>query len=335
MPKPPSRAFSLLLIALAAMLLAGAAHAQPPNASCAGALTLCAAQPRTGNNTGADLVTPGFCPGTAATLWYTFTTNSVGGVANVSVTGIDCPALAGRGKELNVVVLSGDGSCAFNSFHSVSPCARDTSAIAVTTDPLSPSATYWLLISGVAGGGATQFAQCGFSVSVSGPGVDVVNVDFDAGPDLQIAEGQSVALNATGGTTYLWTPNSGLSGDNVPDPIAQPQETTVYTVGTTIGNCAYFDQVTVEVVRLIQPMNMFTPNGDGINDVWEIPGIATYPQADVSVYDRWGQRVYHDVGYRVPFDGHGLPAATYYWHIDLNRLNGRSAPYTGYLTLVR
>ena len=71
------------------------------------------------------------------------------------------------------------------------------------------------------------------------------------------------------------------------------------------------------------------------NDTWTIPGIRDYPQADVSVYDRWGQRVYHSIGYREPFDGAGLPTATYYWHIQVNDIKGKSDPYTGYVTIIR
>lgn len=334
MSQRPSRTLSLLLIAAVATLLACAVHAQPPNDDCANAATLCAQQPLAGNNTNA-VGPPGFCPGTSAVLWYTFTTNSVGGNVNITVSGIDCPVITGMDNELSAVVLNGDGSCTLGSFSAASTCEQDSGDFTVTATGLAPQTVYWVLIAGVADNGATQFAQCGFNVTATGPGMDIVNVDFDAGPNVQIGEGESTQLNAIGGTTYDWSPTSGLSGNTVPDPVAQPQETTVYTVTTELNGCTYTDQVTVDVVRLIDPTNTITPNGDGINDTWEIPGIATYPQADVSIYDRWGQRVFHNVGYHVPFDGAGLPTATYYWHIDLNKLEGRSAPYTGYLTIVR
>jgi hypothetical protein len=64
-------------------------------------------------------------------------------------------------------------------------------------------------------------------------------------------------------------------------------------------------------------------------------GLLERPQAEVSVYDRWGQRVYHSIGYKDPFDGAELPTATYYWYISLNDVSGKSDPYTGYVTIVR
>jgi gliding motility-associated-like protein len=162
-----------------------------------------------------------------------------------------------------------------------------------------------------------------------------VDVDFDAGQDVVIPLGATTQLHASGGTTYLWSPASGLSGNTVPDPIAGPTETTLYTVTTELEGCTFMDTVRVSVVRLIDPVNTFTPNGDGINDTWDIPTLADYPQADVSVYDRWGQRVFHSLGYKAPFDGAGLPLGTYYWYIQLNNVKGSSDPYTGAVTIIR
>jgi gliding motility-associated-like protein len=110
-------------------------------------------------------------------------------------------------------------------------------------------------------------------------------------------------------------------------------------VTTTIGGCTYVDQVNVEVLRLIIPPNTFTPNGDGKNDTWVIPGIVDYPGAEVNIHDRWGQRVYSSTGYREPWDGTNngkvLTDGTYYYHIQLNQLEGRSAPYTGFISIIR
>lgn len=309
--------------------------AQPANDECADARTLCAQQPLTGNNTGAVGTPTGFCPGTNNVLWYTFHTNSVGGPVTVTLGGIDCPALAGMDDEMSLVVLGGDGSCTGSSFSAVSTCGLGATDFSVTTGDLLPDTVYWVLVAGAANGGATVNAQCDFILTANGPGIDIVGVDFTAGEDVQIPSGANTQLEATGGTDYTWSPTSGLSGNTIADPIAQPNETTTYTVTTHLHDCTYSDNVIVEVVRLINPPNTITPNGDGHNDVWEIANIRDYAQADVSIFDRWGQRVYHSIGYKEPFDGAGLPTATYYWHIDLNDISGSAAPYTGSITIVR
>ena len=325
-----------LVVTALLLFVAGRLLAQPANSNCSGAADLCAQQAIAGDNTGALNSIPAFCQPGGSAVWYTFTTNSVGGAVSVTVDGINCPDVAGMDNEMSAVILSGNGSCTPASFSAASACAFDSVAFTSSTSvALQPLTQYWIVVGGMRNNGATIAAQCAFNVAVSGPGANIVNVDFDAGPDVTIAAGASTQLNATGGTTYEWSPTSGLSGNTVPNPVAQPNETTIYTVTTVIDGCTYEDALTVEVKQLILPVNTFTPNGDGINDTWTIPGIREYPQADVSIYDRWGQRVYHNIGYREPFDGAGLPTATYYWYIQVNDLKGKSDPYTGYVTIVR
>jgi gliding motility-associated-like protein len=321
----------LLFLSLVSVV---ALSAQPVNSDCAGALTLCAGQPISGDNTGATGVPPSICQPGGDLLWYTFTTNSVGGVVNVSLSGINCPNIAGMDNELSVVVLSGDGTCLPASFGQVAPCAQDSMDFTWSSAGFFANTQYWIVVAGAINNGATQIANCGFNVTTSGPGADVVGVDFFASPDVILAEGSNTQLLATGGTTYVWSPSTGLSGDAIADPFAQPTESTTYTVTTTINGCTYTDDVLVDVKRLISPPNTITPNGDDHNDVWDIIGINDYPQSKVSIYDRWGQRVFSSVGYKEPFTGEGLPTATYYWVIDLNVLQGVSEPYTGFLTII-
>lgn len=325
------------------LILAGLASlgtlAQPSNTDCATAQLLCAQQPALGNNTGAAGTLPAFCPPADNLLWYSFFTNSQGGPVDVRLNQIDCPAIAGMDDELSVVVLSGDGLCTPAAFAAVSPCELDNQAFTTTTLALAPNTQYWVVVAGAVNNGATIAAQCGFQITLSGPGVDVINVDFDAGPDVEIPEGGSTQLGATGGTTYTWTPTVGLSGNGIPDPIANPTASTAYTVTTLINGCTYTDTVVVDVIRLIDPPNTFSPNGDGINDTWEVPGIADYPGSEVLIFDRWGQKVFKSNGYREPWDGtnkgNPLSEGSYYYYIQLNELEGKSAPYTGFISIIR
>jgi gliding motility-associated-like protein len=317
-----------------------AAMAQPANQDCATATALCAQQPQAGNNTGAAGLLPGFC-GTQALVWYTFSTNSVGGAVTVSLTRIDCPVVAGVDNELSLVVLSNANGCDPPSFvvESGDPCGtRDSIPFDVTVQGLAPNTTYYIYVAGVADMGM-GVAQCGFDLEVSGPGANVVDVDFDAGDDVTIGEGESTQLQAVGGVGYSWSPSSGLSGSAIPDPVASPTATTTYNVTTTIDGCEFTDQVVVEVRRLIEPPNTFTPNGDGKNDAWLIPGIAGYPGAVVNVHDRWGQRVFTSNGYREPWDGTNgggaLTDGTYYYHIQLSQAGSGSTPYTGFVSIIR
>lgn len=161
---------------------------------------------------------------------------------------------------------------------------------------------------------------------------------LSAGPDKGIVRGDSVRLEAGGdaGLLLVWTPPAGLSSSQVLQPSASPAQTTTYTLtGTTTDGCRTADDVIVTVWERITIPNGITPNGDGINDRWELPGIEHYPNAEVRVFNRWGSELFYSKGYSRPFDGNRsgarLPAATYYYVIQPN--NGRPT-ISGSLTII-
>ena len=66
----------------------------------------------------------------------------------------------------------------------------------------------------------------------------------------------------------------------------------------------------------------FSPNSDGVHDEWAIYGLSNFPDVEVNVYNRWGERIFYSQGYTTPWDGKrngiDLPIATYYYVIELN-----------------
>lgn len=338
--KPDMPEVYLRYILLAALLLPLAVLAQPANNECSTAGTLCSnGQLLAADNTGASNGF-NFCANNQSAIWYSFTTNSLGGDATISITGIDCPAIPGMDNELQAVVLSGNQNCDPASFAMQSTCEIDSMDFWVDVNGLLPETEYWVMISGVNDGPNTSVpAQCGFDIGLSGPGVQIVGVDFYASDDEEISPGGSVQLLATGGTTYDWSPTTGLSGNGIPDPFSEPNGTTQYLVTTQLNGCAYTDTVIVFVEQQITAPNTFTPNGDNINDFWLIERIEEFPRAEVLVYDRWGQTVFKSTGYSTAWDGTNkgrkLPTATYYYYIKLNQLEGAEAPITGSITIVR
>lgn len=82
--------------------------------------------------------------------------------------------------------------------------------------------------------------------------------------------------------------------------------------------------------------NTFTPNGDGVNDTWNILNIEAYPDCSINIFNRWGQKVYSSIGYVKSWDGQynnaPLPVSTYYYIIDLK--DGSKA-YSGDITIIR
>jgi len=93
--------------------------------------------------------------------------------------------------------------------------------------------------------------------------------------------------------------------------------------------------LSINPAGLIIP-NTFTPNGDGINDTWDIKYIEFYPACTVNIFNRYGQKLYSSIGYPVPWDGkyNGaiLPSGTYYYIIDPK--NGLSV-MSGWVAIIR
>ncbi|MBS1634743.1 MAG: gliding motility-associated C-terminal domain-containing protein [Bacteroidetes bacterium] len=130
----------------------------------------------------------------------------------------------------------------------------------------------------------------------------------NAGPSATIKSGESVTLNGTvpSGTTYTWSPATGLSCTNCEDPVASPTVTTVYvlTVSNSSG-CTAFDTVTVYVElpcgELFIP-TAFSPNDDGQNDVLFVMGNCI-TDLEFAVFDRWGEKVFETTDPAIGWDG--------------------------------
>lgn len=90
-----------------------------------------------------------------------------------------------------------------------------------------------------------------------------------------------------------------------------------------------------ETINSIFIPNGISPNGDGINDKWEIPYLKNYPTCTIKVFNRWGQQVFYNYGYTQFWDGtyngNALPAADYYFVIALEQAAKKE--YTGTITI--
>jgi gliding motility-associated-like protein len=153
-------------------------------------------------------------------------------------------------------------------------------------------------------------------------------------PDMPAGD---IRVNITGGTgpgySYLWS-------DNSTDQDLTSVPGGIYSVRITdMNNCF------VEKTLILEPVNSFclqipnaiSPNGDLINDVWNIGMKELYPNMEIKIFNRWGEIVWKsERGYPIPWDGRSkgtmLPVDSYHYIIDLN--NG-SKPVLGHITIVK
>jgi gliding motility-associated-like protein len=161
-----------------------------------------------------------------------------------------------------------------------------------------------------------------------------------AGTDQIMTEGQSIKLKGTvsPGATYFWTPTTYLSDPTSLTPTATPIDDITYTLHAMGGapcNFTRTDDVFIRVYKKVVIPNTFTPNGDGINDTWDITALITYPESLTQIFNRNGSLVYQSQGYTTAWDGRyngkPLPEGVYYYKIDLK--NGTI--FSGPITVIR
>lgn len=153
-------------------------------------------------------------------------------------------------------------------------------------------------------------------------------------PETCAEGGITIQASVTGGSgfyTYQWSNGDGGN------PLEYAEAGT-YSVSVLDGDgCAttVADIVVDEEVSCIEMPNSFTPNNDGTNDTWNLD-FTSYTSASIQVYSKWGNLVWESSGTTISWDGtyngESLPAATYYYVLDLD---GGSLTQNGPVTIVR
>ena len=164
----------------------------------------------------------------------------------------------------------------------------------------------------------------------------------NAGNNVTITLGDNTILNATGSNgSYSWTPPTWLSCPTCPSTTSTPEETITYTVIVVDSNgCSASDQVTVfiEFENVIWVPNIFSPNGDGSNDILYVRGKGV---ADLNffVYDRWGEKVFEttslDIGWDGKFRGKDMNKAVFVYYLEATFIDGSKVTKKGDVTLIR
>jgi gliding motility-associated-like protein len=171
----------------------------------------------------------------------------------------------------------------------------------------------------------------------------VAGATASAGADAIILQGQTYQLQGNGSAgTYLWDPPAGLSASGILKPQANPVYTTTYTLKvTTSQGCIATDQMTLTVIPYcIKPMEAFTPNGDGVNEVWLVTNSnGCLDKAKAQVFNRFGAKVFESNDYKNDwngtYNGKPLPDGTYYYVLTFKLITGKEEHMKGSLTILR
>lgn len=242
---------------------------------------------------------------------------------------------------LGIAVFAAADPCDPLSFSTPVFCEIDTlGGGAFDLESLEPATTYYVMVTGLdEGAGASE---CSFSIGVSGPALEY-DLDLDAFPQdnpdrSDIFEGETVVLTASDDFDNVqWSgPQlNDLDGNQVTADPEGVDITVTYMASAEIDGCFFTESIDVYIAPAILVSNAFSPNGDGINDTWEIINIDEWPNAQIFIYSRWGNKVFQTTNYSNDWGGDDLPAATYYYVIELNPIDFNADPITGSVTIMR
>lgn len=186
--------------------------------------------------------------------------------------------------------------------------------------------------------------------------IDIMNAPLftvDAGDTIFVDLGQPAQLNAVPSPPIFdnvtWTPPFGLvfSGNDL-TPTAFAPGTTWYEVEVTNdAGCSASDSVLV-LVNIVRPVyipNVFSPNGDNINDFFYVQGSPAAAGLEfLRIFDRWGALIYEisnialndpQLGWDGTFKGEYVNPGVFTYYANVQFLDNQTLPYSGTITVLR
>lgn len=157
---------------------------------------------------------------------------------------------------------------------------------------------------------------------------------------IETAWGAPIILNPnSNGIGYSWSPVEGLSCADCPNPVVTAQETSTYYL-TILGanGCFTYDTITIFYDGSIYVPNSFTPNGDGVNDIFFAYG-KDIVDFEMYIFDRWGEQLFYTdditMGWDGIYEGKLVQTESYVWRINFEDVLGERGELFGTVTLLR
>lgn len=219
--------------------------------------------------------------------------------------------------------LTAAGGTSYQWAESTAPATIISTASSITVSP--PNTTTYLLYSGTGTASVTVNVIPNPNAAISG--------------DTSFCDGDSVVLAAdsVAGAIYNWSTGS------------QQQSITVssggsYWINVSVNGCASADTLSVAaspcaVVHIEFP-NVFSPNGDGINDQFIPVGQEGISLISCVIYDRWGIKVFESEGSMLSWGGNNsggkaCPDGTYYFIAKTTDISGNKKEFRDHFLLTR
>lgn len=285
-----------------------------------------------------------------AAVTYSWSTGATTSVINTAAAGIYTVTVTDIASNCSttqtIAVANSSTSPAFTATPAGNlPCGSASGTVLVNAISSNTNVTYTWFGNGIASGSNTPNAtinQAGiYTVTAldNVTGCSTTSTLFIGQPtvvanfSVNVASGMAPLTvdftnNSLGANSYSWTfGNGGVSTSTNPSNVYVTSGNYTVTLVSSNGNCS--DTYTLEIKvngGLGTIPQIFTPNGDGKNDPFYIPGLDNYPKNKLQIFNRWGNIVYDAAPYKNDWDGSPnkssmgtgkLPVGTYFYILDL------------------
>lgn len=249
-------------------------------------------------------------------------------IVSVDVVNADCK---NQGGALEAIVSGGTGTYTYLWSNGITTATQNTLS----------AGTYTLTV--------TDINNCTVSVDTQIVTEGIIPFTTEVVPAI-IDEGGSANMNVNvdntglGIISYSWSPSGTLSCGNCPNPIATPS--TYGEVAYTVTVSSEFGCTTEKILTIYVKQNCgdifvptsFSPNGDGVNDLFKIYG-RCITSVDMKIYNRWGELIYRTASVEDGWDGmmkgRELNPDMYAYVIEYTLNNGISEKVTGNVSLIK
>lgn len=136
---------------------------------------------------------------------------------------------------------------------------------------------------------------------------------------------------------YSWyvLPNTNSISSDPSLSYISPESEGTYSVAVYVNDSCGYQKSDIEIIVVLPPChiiipNIITPNGDNANDFFKIKNLEFHPNTQVSIFDRWGKKVYENPNYNNEWKAEGLGDGTFFYIIDVPD----DKIYSGFLTVL-
>jgi gliding motility-associated-like protein len=155
---------------------------------------------------------------------------------------------------------------------------------------------------------------------------------INLGNDTALCIGESIDLISDEGLSYIWQ-------NQTSDSIYTVTTSGQYYASISKEHCIVSDTISIEFEYCANPSfdlpNIFTPNGDGKNDVFEIVLPPFISFIELSIFNRWGNEVFRSTNQSIEWVGSGFSEGTYFWVLYYADIRARRYTKSGSVELKR